>query len=455
MADNKQQTILIKKADGTKVRVSLDEFKKMRAGNEEPSHSPRRAMQGGQVGNEERGKRNLESEMKKDLQKKVNVHEIEEKQQTTDNRQQTFVETSNKIQETYLPAGMANNSQVTNYNALEIEKVKPAVTLVKEPEKKMTENLMVETPHELATFTPVHDIFVDEAAANFEWKNSDSESLLAVDAPEVEKLKKKGVPHVEGHDLQEHIKMPHADVTDDLKNRAKSLVISWQKGIRNDNQLLDYATRNIDHGGLGLDSEQASRFLKNVKNSKNNLDNLFEIVFEKKKKILDTSEIKAETKIEKPVVNSMSRLDDLMRTEKPIEFLSEKDFSKPFSHTTPSTVVHDVASPSSFSAKTMGPKQEMESFSLVEYRRLAKDPKKCADMLMSKLNSWKSESFLLFLEVLEGWQSSPLNKMYVDTTVEAINNKKSVAEVLQAKNKNDFITLEEYQSLVDMDNRLI
>ena len=33
MADTKQQTILVKKADGTKVRVSLDEFKRMR--NEE------------------------------------------------------------------------------------------------------------------------------------------------------------------------------------------------------------------------------------------------------------------------------------------------------------------------------------------------------------------------------------------------------------------------------------
>ncbi|MDD2656084.1 MAG: hypothetical protein PHQ18_00725 [Patescibacteria group bacterium] len=421
MADNKQQTILIKKADGTKVRVSLEEFKKMR--------------DNGGTGNEERGKGNGESGMK------------DEGKVMTNSKAQI----SNQVQ-------VSNSKPVSD--EVEIpkvveEKAKPVILIKEEQKQIVQDDLMVETPHELATFTPVHDIFVDEAAANFEWKNSDSESLLAVDAPEVEKLKKKGVPHVEGHDLQEHIKMPHADVTDDLKNRAKSLVISWQKGIRNDNQLLDYATRNIDHGGLGLDSEQASRFLQNVKNSKNNLDNLFEIVFEKKKKTLDVSEIKAEAKIEKPVVNSMSRLDELMRTEKPIEFLSEKDFSKPFSHTTPSTVVHDVASPSSFSAKTMGPKQEMESFSLVEYRRLAKDPKKCADMLMSKLNSWKSESFLLFLEVLEGWQNSPLNKMYVDTTVEAINNKKSVAEVLQAKNKNDFITLEEYQSLVDMDNRLI
>ena len=44
MADSKQPTILVKKADGTKVRVSLEEFKKMRAGE---------LSQGGQVGNEE------------------------------------------------------------------------------------------------------------------------------------------------------------------------------------------------------------------------------------------------------------------------------------------------------------------------------------------------------------------------------------------------------------------
>ena len=35
MSDNKQPTILVKKADGTKVRVTLDEFRKMKSRQQE------------------------------------------------------------------------------------------------------------------------------------------------------------------------------------------------------------------------------------------------------------------------------------------------------------------------------------------------------------------------------------------------------------------------------------
>ena len=159
MADNKQQTILIKKADGTKVRVSLEEFKKMRAGNEEPSHSPRRARQGGQVGNEEPVKRNEDDKVSN-----------------------AKAQISNQVPMT----SVKNDIVDAKKNIAVVQNEKPTVVLVKEEQKPIVQDdLMVETPHELATFTPVHDIFVDEAAANFEWKNSDSESLLAVDAPEV------------------------------------------------------------------------------------------------------------------------------------------------------------------------------------------------------------------------------------------------------------------------------
>jgi len=134
---------------------------------------------------------------------------------------------------------------------------------------------------------------------------------------------------------------------------------------------------------------------------------------------------------------------------------SSVEFSKPYSHTVPESVVQDVSSPASSETKTTGPKQEIANFSLVDYRRLARDPKKCADMLFSKFVGWKADSFLLYMDTLDGWKGSFLNKMYVDTTVEAINKKMSVLQVLQTKDPANFITLAEYESLVDINSKLV
>ena len=400
MADTKQPTILIKKADGTRVRVTLDEFKKMRDGGmgKEEWGTPKNFVSG-QARNEE-----------KDIDKTKN----------------------NKEQDT-------NKFQIPNSKPIEIEKKE-------EVQKPLVEDeLMVETPHELTMTSPVTDIFMDEAAANFEWNEKDNKSLLEEDTKEVEDLKKQGKVHVGGHDLQEHIKMPSVDIDEDLKNRAKSLVISWKKGIRNDNQFLDYAMRDVNHGGLGLDEEQANRFLTKSKDSKVNLDNLFEIVFEKK--------VKKEAML---VENIPEKIESVAKPKiLDIPVASSVEFSKPYSHTVPESVVQDVSSPASSETKTTGPKQEIANFSLVDYRRLARDPKKCADMLFSKFVGWKADSFLLYLDTLDGWKGSFLNKMYVDTTVEAINKKMTVKQVLQTKDPANFITLAEYESLVDINSKLV
>ena len=397
MADTKQPTILIKKADGTMVRVSLDEFKKIKSG-----------------------------------------------QQTTDNRQQTADSTKIVEEKTNSKAQMLNQIQMTNVKSDVVEnkeeKINSVTLIKKEQETVVEDSLMIETPHELATTSPVTDIFLDEAAANFEWNEKDHKSLLEEDNTEVENLKKQGNVHVGAHDLQEHIKMPSVAIDDDLKNRAKSLVISWKKGIRNNNQFLDYATRDINHGGLGLDMDQANRFLEKSKDSKVNLDNLFEIVFEKKAK-----------KEEMIILEPVKQREEIVQTN--IIDNSIVEFSKPYSHVSPISVVHDVLAPQ-FEAKTLGPKQEIAEFSLIDYRRLARDPKKCADMLLSKFVGWKEESFLLFLDTLVGWQTSPLYNMYVGTTVEAINSNMTVIQVLQSKDSKISLTLEEYESLIEINSKL-
>ncbi|MFA7245466.1 MAG: hypothetical protein WC070_04825 [Candidatus Magasanikbacteria bacterium] len=416
MADNKQATILVKKADGTKVRVTLEEFKKMREGEKGNGETSQTSGKSGMSDNE---------------------------QNVMNNELITPLE--NNIQEEKM---FVTSASVP---------LSPAVTLLENEQvlAKEQNDVPVAEENELATTTPVTDIFVNEAAANFEWGQKDNESLLEEDNKEVVALQNKGKVHVAMHDLNEHIKMPSMGIDDDMKNRAKSLLISWQKGIRNDYQILDYAKRDINHGGLGLDDDQANRFLNQIKNYKNNLDNLFEIVFEKKKQqvILNTNTknvVDATSKNEVLNINPENFRKEIAKNT----ITDDNFFSAPFSHTPPKSVVYDVASPQSLKQKTTGPKQEISEFSLVEFRRFAKDPYKCADMLFSKFQSWKQESYLLFLDTMEGWHLSPLYNMYVRATLEAFNKHITLQQFFQTKNPNDFITFEEYKSLIELNDKL-
>jgi hypothetical protein len=417
MADTKQPTILIKKSDGTKVRVTLEEFKKMRAG---------------EVRKEESGMANEE--------KLSEVPSV-----LTSNPSVTLVKDTPVIEENELATTTPVVKVFINEAISNVEKEKDAP---------------VAEENELATTTPVADIFVNAAAANFEWDQKDKKSLMDEDLTEVEDLKKKGAVHVGQHDLEEHIKMPGVEIEEDLRNRAKSLVISWKKGIRNEFQLLDYATKDVNHGGLGLSEEQAQRFFEKVKDSRTNLDNLFEIVFEKKAKIENVIE---EKRIEENKVVAFSNSNSVVKEGIipvaktpfiPIEKEDNYSFNQPYSHTPPSSTFHDVALPQT-NSRTTGPKQEIADFSVVDYRRLARDPKKCADMLLAKFNAWKKESFMLFLDTMDGWHKSSLFRMYVQTTVESINNKLTIAQVLQSKDPSNFITLEEYESIISVDSSLL
>ena len=455
MADSKQPTILVKKADGTKVRVSLEEFKKMRAGE---------LSQGGQVGNEESVKSNEERGMENP--EKLRIGTSEEPSQTAgksemiDNEQKTMSNEPTNLQENNVPEEKVEVPQPPAPPS-----PPQSVTLVKKNVAEVEIDAPVADENELSTTTPVADIFVNEAAANFEWDEKDKKSLMDEDLSEVEDLKKKGAVHVGQHDLEEHIKMPAVGIEDDLKNRAKSLMISWKKGIRNEFQVMDYAMKDVEHGGLGLSEEQATRFFEKLKESKGNLDNLFEIVFEKKSNTEEPTKKEEKVVMEMPKKEVATKSETMtpvakVETETPPQFTMpvkkevNLDFSQPYSHTPPRSAIYDVTPPPVV-AKTTGPKQEIADFSLVDYRRLARDAEKCADMLLSKFNGWKSESFMLFLDTIDGWHMSNLFKMYVETTSEAINKNITVEQFLQNKDPKTFLTLEEYKSLIGVDSSLL
>ena len=81
-----------------------------------------------------------------------------------------------------------------------------------------------------------------------------------------------------------------------------------------------------------------------------------------------------------------------------------------------------------------------------------KKPPKIKD----KIELLESESYAKRIAGVKGWQSSPVNKMYVDLTRQALVTGKPIEQVAAAKQKggSDSLSKEEIQAIMKLNNQL-
>ena len=119
----------------------------------------------------------------------------------------------------------------------------------------------------------------------------------------------------------------------------------------------------------------------------------------------------------------------------------------------PKNIMHDVVVEDQ-RRMTTGPEEEIQNFSIVDFRRLARDPNKAGDMLSAKFEGWREESFLLFMKTRKSWQNSPLHKTYIDFTTKALNLNTNIASLLQQDQAGQNLNMGEYLALVGVNRRL-
>jgi hypothetical protein len=125
-------------------------------------------------------------------------------------------------------------------------------------------------------------------------------------------------------------------------------------------------------------------------------------------------------------------------------------------HIIPQKIVRDIQNPiqKDSSLHTVGPRQEAQTFTLIDFRRLSREAKKAGDMLATKFMNWKDESFLLYMDTRTEWQNSPLYQQYIALTQEAMNTGRSISDIIAEKNSQEYMTFEEYKSIIEVNNRL-
>lgn len=428
-------TILVKKDDGTKVRMTMEEFAVYR---------------------KQQNLWNLGTPTNKKVLD-ISNEELEESSEDEELTDEIEIESSQM-------AGRQKFAENLTSSKPEVEKEEPILEDKKDDEiaiinqvmsPKPEEDLpMVETPHELATTTPVKDIFVDEAMAKskekginnkFEynkpeiglkpdikkWDEEDYVSPLAEKGDDIKRMPGNGILPDQKHDLFSRvIKSLGFSVADDLQGRLRSLVLSFAKEIRTADQVMDYATRDSKDGGLGLSTAQAEELLQTI---------------------IKSNQIKS------PVLQNETpkivNVRPVASVAKPIERM------KPSSQYVKGRLLHDVVAgknpipvfdnieQTEVEKTSKGPIEELKEFSLQDFRRLSDDPAYAGEALLAKFIALKQESYSAYLQGLSAWYSSPLYHQYTNTLAQAINEKKVVSEF--TNDDEATISKDEFLSLVE------
>ncbi len=265
-----------------------------------------------------------------------------------------------------------------------------------------------------------------------QWTKDDHKSPLEIG--EVKEARKQEVvntvlPEGRGDAFDAVIRNLKFPVADELRPRLKSLIVSRVKDIRTDEQVVEYATRAVVNGGLGLSDAQAGELVGAIGTSA--------------LQHRSTSAPKHFSTEAPNPVNRTLKADIRIPEKYPISNIQYPKEHRP--------IMHDVIAPSAPREEvkaSVGPIEELQQLTLTDFRRLSSNPAQTGEILLGKFESLKKESYLLFIKAVQAWYNSPLYRQYQQTMADAINQSVKISGALGQLRE------EEYKAIVKLCNNL-
>jgi hypothetical protein len=299
---------------------------------------------------------------------------------------------------------------------------------------------------DLATTSPVTNIFVDEAAATLhDWDDDDHVSPLEMSIHHNEEVDETlpALPAKRDKVVPEVLNKLSFQISEDLHARLSSLIQSRLKEIRHDDQVVAYAVKSVETGGFGLAKEQASELLDAI------LDALHiphdEAPLPSKPQTLPTKTIAIKPPVKKAPTPAPAPGQAVNPLPRPTPLSTE---AKPFMQDMYSPKKPVVADPvrESIRPESIGPVDQIRMFNVTDFRRLADTPEKMKNQLLQKFKILKGESYMLYIDAVHAWYQSPLYTRYQAILLEAINAKAPVKDSIE-KQRDKGITMEEFTQI--------
>ncbi len=308
--------------------------------------------------------------------------------------------------------------------------------------------LLPDTHTELASTTPVKDIFLAEAKSEDIYAEPlPDTSLLEVDVND----ETKSLPLPNGNQdnaeailstVKEQFPLP---LEKGLEARFDFLVLSRIRDVRSVIDFEQYAKKGIDEGGLALTEDQVRLLLAVI------------AAAQKTTKPLPAAEPAVKAAVRVATITPVMSSSPVQKTITPFPLPKEEySFSPPAKVKAPSAnatkpIIQDVRM-SEGRKQTMGPVDEIQYFSLTDFHRLSPKTENAREILKGKFQALQEESYMMFLDARDAWQKSPLFTLYEQVVLGALQDKKTLAEALQEK--SDGLSPAEFDALREINHYL-
>ncbi len=103
--------------------------------------------------------------------------------------------------------------------------------------------------------------------------------------------------------------------------------------------------------------------------------------------------------------------------------------------------------------RLQGPVEELGNMDLVNFKRLADEPKEAAKKIKEKIELLGEESYTKRHQGINAWRNSPLYKMYLAIGQQSIKEGKPVEEVIKEKNGQS-LSAEQFNAVLDLNKEL-
>jgi hypothetical protein len=231
----------------------------------------------------------------------------------------------------------------------------------------------------------------------------------------------------------------------ELRGRTIALLSSFLKGVRSRQQIMEYAVKPVETGGLQLSDVEARSLVQQV---------------EEYFRLRPTAVVRppSPTSISKPTVDvSTASTRSSVDALKPLYARAGEGDARPRmsdiipppvtplqeSRTIATTEMTSVLSATG--AESIGPVEEIQTFTKDDFRRLNADPLQAANTLLLQMQHVSEESPMLGLSVRRAWFLSPLYREYLSVLENSLQNSFSVAEIAQ---DGSMLTLDEVRALL-------
>jgi len=156
---------------------------------------------------------------------------------------------------------------------------------------------------------------------------------------------------------------------------------------------------------------------------------------------------------------------DIPKEQKPV-VRPKRPTVHPVAQESPMTAARERVSPPSstrpkiedikFVSKLTGPLDELLRLNLVDFRRLAGDPKQATQKIEQKLDLLEEDSLTKRLDGIKNFKASQLYKLYLKIGQQSLRQKRPIEDVIKMMESNGQPTLkkEEFEAVMELNDRL-